>query len=354
MAETIAKLVIKKTATPSAAPALSFLTFGELAINYADGKLYYRDSANVIQHIGIKTPASLIGNQTFTDNVTVSGLATFFGISMNVITLPDGLITWDCHLGNIAETLLTEDSVLENLVNPEPGSYVLRVKQDDVGGHTLTFGSDYRTPEGELPVLTTTPGAVSILTILKGTTQALYLLGQTNFIPIIGGPAGATDTDGDDVPDLTDPFPADPNEWVDTDGDGVGDNADPDPTDPLIPGVPPGPVPDYVITDTPNGFVIDMFAEPVGSFLWYGTDPIPEGTLYKGINPYGNNVTNEFLFMAPRDNDINGQWVIGWADTPDFPDLLFEGKYNSAVGAPLGTFLDGNDLNPVVVTIPGD
>ena len=37
-----------------------------------------------------------------------------------------------------------------------------------------------------------------------------------------------TDTDNDNVDDLPDEFPLDPDEWADTDGDGIGDNADPD------------------------------------------------------------------------------------------------------------------------------
>ena len=41
----------------------------------------------------------------------------------------------------------------------------------------------------------------------------------------------ATDTDGDGVPDSSDAFPNNPNEWDDTDGDGVGDNADAFPND---------------------------------------------------------------------------------------------------------------------------
>jgi hypothetical protein len=36
------------------------------------------------------------------------------------------------------------------------------------------------------------------------------------------------DKDGDNVPDIEDLFPDDPNEWEDTDGDGEGNNADPD------------------------------------------------------------------------------------------------------------------------------
>ncbi|MEX2516360.1 MAG: Calx-beta domain-containing protein [Gammaproteobacteria bacterium] len=37
------------------------------------------------------------------------------------------------------------------------------------------------------------------------------------------------DSDDDTVPDGTDEFPLDPDEWADSDGDGIGDNADPTP-----------------------------------------------------------------------------------------------------------------------------
>jgi len=37
------------------------------------------------------------------------------------------------------------------------------------------------------------------------------------------------DSDDDDMADVNDVFPNDPEEWADSDGDGVGDNADPMP-----------------------------------------------------------------------------------------------------------------------------
>ena len=40
--------------------------------------------------------------------------------------------------------------------------------------------------------------------------------------------SSSTDVDGDQVPDVLDLFPNDPNEWADNDGDGMGDNQDPD------------------------------------------------------------------------------------------------------------------------------
>jgi hypothetical protein len=51
MAEITAKLIIKKTAVEGAVPDQSFLSFGELALNYRDGILYYKDADGVIQSI---------------------------------------------------------------------------------------------------------------------------------------------------------------------------------------------------------------------------------------------------------------------------------------------------------------
>ena len=40
--------------------------------------------------------------------------------------------------------------------------------------------------------------------------------------------SSSTDVDGDNIPDVLDLFPNDPNEWADSDGDGMGNNQDPD------------------------------------------------------------------------------------------------------------------------------
>ena len=47
MANTVIKL--KKSSTPSVSPV--DLEYGEIAINYADGRLYYKDSSDTIRHI---------------------------------------------------------------------------------------------------------------------------------------------------------------------------------------------------------------------------------------------------------------------------------------------------------------
>jgi hypothetical protein len=43
------KVLIKKSSVPSKVPQPNDLEFGELAINYADGKLYYKNASNNIE-----------------------------------------------------------------------------------------------------------------------------------------------------------------------------------------------------------------------------------------------------------------------------------------------------------------
>jgi hypothetical protein len=49
-------ILLKKSAVPGKVPTLDSLQYGELAINYADGKLYFKTSDNEIQSFDI-TPA---------------------------------------------------------------------------------------------------------------------------------------------------------------------------------------------------------------------------------------------------------------------------------------------------------
>ena len=52
------RIILKKTSVPGKVPVTTIedaeagLAYGELAINYADGKLYYRSAANVIGQVG--------------------------------------------------------------------------------------------------------------------------------------------------------------------------------------------------------------------------------------------------------------------------------------------------------------
>lgn len=198
MAEVIANLVIKKTGEALAVPAIEFLSLGELAINFNDGVLYYRDNLNAIQAIGTKNPASLSRSQTFTGNNIFDGDASFTGlmtvkqVELQIQTLDDGVITWDAADGNLAQVTLTQDSSLDEILNVGAGTYVLKVKQDAIGGHILTFGSAFKSSNGNDPEISADADSVSILTILNTGEADMFIVAQPNFLsfadPVVPGP----------------------------------------------------------------------------------------------------------------------------------------------------------------------
>lgn len=55
------KLILKKSGTPASAPQVGDLDFGELAINYDDGILYYKNNSGVIDVIARKAVGGASG-----------------------------------------------------------------------------------------------------------------------------------------------------------------------------------------------------------------------------------------------------------------------------------------------------
>ena len=100
-----------------------------------------------------------------------------------------------------------------------------------------------------------------------------------NILAGIGAfPVGTPDGDGDNVPDLIDAFPTDPNEWVDSDGDGIGNNADPDDDNdgildvndplPLEPGIGEPPPADPRLAPMPLAYMPDLTAETLATLIF--------------------------------------------------------------------------------------
>ena len=63
------KVILKKSAVTGRVPDSSDLSYGELALNYADGVLYYKDTANVVQSISGALDSATIINLIDSDYV---------------------------------------------------------------------------------------------------------------------------------------------------------------------------------------------------------------------------------------------------------------------------------------------
>jgi hypothetical protein len=71
------KVLLKRSSTSAKTPQTSDLDYGELAINYADGKLHYKNSSNAIDAFASITATATLTNKTLT-NPTING-ATLTG-----------------------------------------------------------------------------------------------------------------------------------------------------------------------------------------------------------------------------------------------------------------------------------
>jgi hypothetical protein len=74
------KIILKKSSVVAKVPLTSDLDYGELALNYADGKLYFKNSSNAINsfsaNIDLSAYATLTGSQTLTNKTLNSSTIT--------------------------------------------------------------------------------------------------------------------------------------------------------------------------------------------------------------------------------------------------------------------------------------
>ncbi len=63
---------IKRSGTANSAPAANSLEYGELAINYADGILFYKDSSNAVVSFNISEVMANVNLDVDVANLEVS------------------------------------------------------------------------------------------------------------------------------------------------------------------------------------------------------------------------------------------------------------------------------------------
>lgn len=89
-----------------------------------------------------------------------------------------GSLTLDLETGNVFEVTLTEDVTALNLVNPpaagRAGSLALIVRQDAVGGRTVTWPGSVLWPAGAAPVVSAAALAVDVYALITRTAGATW------------------------------------------------------------------------------------------------------------------------------------------------------------------------------------
>lgn len=121
-------ILLYRSATASAAPSTANLNAGELAINYNDGKLYYKDNAG--------TPAiQLIGARLGTNTTTGGTVATALGSELNktggLVSQSGTLAANNILLGGGSGTAISSSSLLATSAAVTSGTYIKAIGYAD-------------------------------------------------------------------------------------------------------------------------------------------------------------------------------------------------------------------------------
>lgn len=92
------KIILKKSSVPSKAPLPGDLSYGELALNYADGQLYYKDSNNEVKPLINK----IVGLKSYTETIG-DGVTTTFNVTHNLNTTNIVVQVYDALAGALVE-----------------------------------------------------------------------------------------------------------------------------------------------------------------------------------------------------------------------------------------------------------
>ena len=121
-------ILLYRSSTASAAPSTANLNAGELAINYNDGKLYYKDNAG--------TPAiQLIGARLGTNTTTGGTVATALGSELNksggLVSQSGTLAANNILLGGGDGAAVTSSNLLSTSAAVTSGTYIKSIGYAD-------------------------------------------------------------------------------------------------------------------------------------------------------------------------------------------------------------------------------
>lgn len=164
-------ILIKRSGTANAIPSSANLSLGELAINYTDGNLFYKDAGGTVKVIASNQTFTLSGNIS-AGNVTTGGVVTATGNitggninTANIVSAGGNVIA-----GNINTTGIANVGTLTVTGNTNLGN---------VGNVTITGGSS--------GYLLTTDGAGNLSWSATASTNTIFNGDSNVSIPVANG-----------------------------------------------------------------------------------------------------------------------------------------------------------------------
>lgn len=95
----MSKIIFKKSSVVAKVPLTSDLEYGEVALNYADGKMYYKTSANTIDYIASNTFSNVLITSPTNDQTLAYDSASGKWINKSVASASDNAIAMAIALG---------------------------------------------------------------------------------------------------------------------------------------------------------------------------------------------------------------------------------------------------------------
>ena len=131
------KIILKKSNVASKVPAVGDLDYGELALNYTDGKLWYKNNSNVITQLNASSGSTY---STYTSNVTATDKQAIIANTSGgafTVTLPATPAA-----GAQVDIADGGNWSINNLTVARNGSTIEGLAEDiilDIGGAAVTF-----------------------------------------------------------------------------------------------------------------------------------------------------------------------------------------------------------------------
>jgi hypothetical protein len=83
------KITIKRSAVPGKVPQPGDLEFGEFAVNYHDGNLFFKNSSNTVSTLASTQFVNVSGNVTGGNIISLGSLSTVGTATIGAFTLPN-------------------------------------------------------------------------------------------------------------------------------------------------------------------------------------------------------------------------------------------------------------------------
>lgn len=146
------KIVLKKSSVASKVPLTGDLVYGEMAINYADGKLYFKDSSNNISYfksgdysVSVTNDTSTNGDRYLLWDDQTSGSISSVGVSTTKLK-------FNPSSGRFQATGVGAASGVLEMANSVSANYAIAAGYNAISAGPMTIepGAELTIPDGSV------------------------------------------------------------------------------------------------------------------------------------------------------------------------------------------------------------